>query len=115
MAASPRSASRGERRLRRDRHAHPLPPDGGDIVIDGTKTFITNGDVADVYVLFGKWAEIEDGRAAITALVVEKEAAGISVLRLEDKLGLRASSTAALAFEGVRVPRKTWCSGRARG
>ncbi len=77
---------------------------GGDIVIDGVKTFITNGDVADVYLVFGKWAEIEDGRAAITALVVEKEAAGIGVLRLEDKLGLRASSTAALAFEGVRAP-----------
>ena len=90
-------------------------PDGGDIVIDGTKTFITNGDVADVYVLFGKWAEIEDGRAAITALAVEKEAAGISVLRLEDKLGLRASSTAALAFEGVRVPRGSLILGPGEG
>ena len=90
-------------------------PDGGDIVIDGAKTFITNGDVADVYLLFGKWAEIEDGRAAITALVVEKEAAGISVLRLEDKLGLRASSTAALAFEGVRVPRANLVLGPGEG
>ncbi len=90
-------------------------PDGGDIVIDGAKTFITNGDVADVYVLFGKWAEIEDGRAAITALTVEKEAAGISVLRLEDKLGLRASSTAALAFEGVRVPRGNLVLGPGEG
>ena len=90
-------------------------PDGGDIVIDGAKTFITNGDVADVYVLFGKWAEIEDGRAAITALAVEKEAAGISVLRLEDKLGLRASSTAALAFEGVRVPRGNLVLGPGEG
>ncbi|MCY4231653.1 MAG: acyl-CoA dehydrogenase family protein [Alphaproteobacteria bacterium] len=80
-------------------------PDGDEVVIDGTKTFITNGDVADIYLLFGKWTEIKDGRAAVTALVVEKETAGISVLRLEDKLGLRASSTAALAFEGVRVPR----------
>ena len=62
-------------------------PDGGDIVIDGAKTFITSGDVADVYVLFGKWAEIEDGRAAITALVVEKEAAGHPCVRLEDKAG----------------------------
>ena len=90
-------------------------PDGGDIVIDGSKTFITNGDVADVYVLFGKWAEIEDGRAAITALAVEKEAGGISVLRLEDKLGLRASSTAALAFEGVRVPRGNLILGPGEG
>ena len=90
-------------------------PTGTSIVIDGAKTFITNGDVADVYVLFGKWAEIEDGRAAITALAVEKEAEGISVLRLEDKLGLRASSTAALAFEGVRVPRENLVLGPGEG
>lgn len=89
--------------------------DGGEVVVDGVKTFITNGDVADVFLVFGKWAEIADGRAAITALVVEKEAAGIRVLRLEDKLGLRASSTAALAFEGVRVPRANLVRGPGEG
>ena len=46
---------------------------------------------------------------------MEKEAAGISVLRLEDKLGLRASSTAALAFEGVRVPRENLVLGPGEG
>ena len=65
--------------------------------------------------MFGKWAGIEDGRAAITALVVEKEAGGIRVLRLEDKLGLRASSTAALAFEGVRVPQENLLRGPGEG
>jgi alkylation response protein AidB-like acyl-CoA dehydrogenase len=80
-------------------------PDGDHIVVDGSKTFITNGAHADLYLLFGKWSEIEDGRQAITALVVQKGAPGLKVLREEDKMGLRASSTAALAFENCRVPR----------
>jgi len=80
--------------------------DGDEIRIDGGKRFISNGDVADVFLVFGKWAGIEDGKAAISALVIEKEAAGIEVVRLEEKLGHRAASTAELAFDGVRVPRE---------
>ncbi|HXQ51360.1 MAG TPA: acyl-CoA dehydrogenase family protein [Stellaceae bacterium] len=78
---------------------------GDDIVVSGTKSFITNGDVADLFLVFGKWAGIDDPRAALSALVIEKGAKGLSVLRTEDKLGHRASSTAALAFEECRVPR----------
>ena len=81
-------------------------PDGDSIVINGTKTFITNGAHADLYMLFGKWSEIEDGRKAISAVVVEKGAPGLEVVREEDKMGLRASSTAALAFQNCRVPRE---------
>ncbi len=73
--------------------------------IDGGKTFITNGDVADRYLLFGKWSEIEDPRQAISVLVVEEGTPGVSVVRTEDKMGIRASSTATLAFEDCRVPR----------
>src|SRR5690606_27129984 len=40
-------------------------PDGDDIVIKGQKIFISNGDVADLYLLFGKWSEIDDPKAAI--------------------------------------------------
>ncbi|HWB51740.1 MAG TPA: acyl-CoA dehydrogenase family protein [Stellaceae bacterium] len=81
-------------------------PAGNDsVVIDGGKTFITNGDVADLVLLFGKWSGLGDGRGAITALYLEKDTPGFSVLRKEDKLGHRASSTAALAFDGCRVPR----------
>lgn len=79
--------------------------DGEHIVVDGTKTFITNGAFADLYLLFGKWSEIGDGRDAISALVLEKGTPGLRVVREEDKMGLRASSTAALAFDGCRVPR----------
>ena len=86
-------------------------PDGNDaVLIDGSKTFITSGDVADLILLFGKWSDIpaandKNGRGAITALYLEKGTPGFSIIRKEDKLGHRASSTAALAFDRCRVPR----------
>src|SRR5215212_3297348 len=80
-------------------------PVGDEIIVSGTKTFITNGAHADLYLLFGKWSEIEDGRKAISALVLEKKTPGLNVVREEEKMGLRASSTATLAFDGCHVPR----------
>jgi acyl-CoA dehydrogenase len=80
-------------------------PDGDSIVVNGTKTFITNGGHADLYMLFGKWSEIADSKGAISVLVLEKGTPGLKVGREEDKMGLRASSTAALAFDNCRVPR----------
>jgi acyl-CoA dehydrogenase len=80
-------------------------PRGDDIVLSGGKTFITSGDVADLILVFGKWAGITDDRGAISALILEKGTPGLKVLRTEDKMGHRASSTAALAFEDCVVPR----------
>lgn len=80
-------------------------PDGDGIIVDGGKTFITNGDVADLILLFGKWSEIEDPRRAISVLILEKGTPGLEVIRLEGKMGHRASSTAALSFQGCRVSR----------
>jgi len=80
-------------------------PDGDEIVVTGTKTFITNGAHADLMLVFGKWSEIEDSRRSISALVLERGGPGLEVVREEDKMGLRASSTATLAFDGYRVPR----------
>jgi alkylation response protein AidB-like acyl-CoA dehydrogenase len=79
-------------------------PDGNDLVIDGAKLFITNGDVADRILLFGKHAGIDDPRKAISVIVVEKGTPGLEILRLEKKMGHRGSSTAALRFDGCRVP-----------
>lgn len=78
--------------------------EGEKIVIDGRKTFISNGDVADVYVVFGKWEGSADAKSAIGAVVIEKGTPGLSVIGTESKMGTRASGTAALAFEGCRVP-----------
>ncbi len=80
-------------------------PDGDEIVVEGGKTFITNGDVADLYLVFGKWSELGDGKSAISALYIEKGTPGLTPGRKEDKMGHRASSTTALRFEGCRVPR----------
>src|SRR5439155_13430574 len=80
-------------------------PARDDISVSGGKTFISNGDVADLYLVFGKWSELGDGRNAISALYVEKGTPGLSILRTEDKMGNRAASTAAIAFDDCRVPR----------
>lgn len=80
-------------------------PDGDTIVVDGSKLFITSGDVADHILLFGKYAGIDDAKKAISVLVLEKGTPGFEVLRLEEKMGHRGSSTAALRFDGCRVPR----------
>jgi len=81
-------------------------PDGDDIIVEGGKTFITNGDVAHLMLLFGKWSQIDDDRASLSALVVPRGTAGMEVVRLEDKMGHRASSTATIAFNGCRVARE---------
>ncbi|MGQ3049197.1 MAG: acyl-CoA dehydrogenase family protein [Niveispirillum sp.] len=80
-------------------------PDGDDIIVNGSKIFITNGDVAGRILLFGKWSGIDDPRKAISVLILEAGAPGFSVIGKEHKMGHRGSSTCALAFDNVRVPR----------
>ena len=80
-------------------------PDGDEIVINGSKVFITNGDVCDLLVLFGKWAPLGTGKGAISIAVVEKGTPGWNTLRTENKMGIRASSTAALSLDGCRIRR----------
>ena len=80
-------------------------PDGDSIIVNGAKTFITNGAHADLLLVFGKWSEISDSKASISVLIMEKGTPGLKVVREEDKMGLRASSTATLAFDNCRVPR----------
>ena len=80
-------------------------PDGDDIIVNGTKIFITNGNIADRILLFGKWSEIADPKKSISALIFEKGTPGFEVIRLEEKMGHRASPTAAIAFNNARVKR----------
>ena len=90
-------------------------PDGDSIVVEGMKTFISNGDVADLYLLFGKWSEIESPKDAISVLIFEKGTPGFSVLGTEHKMGHRASSTATIAFDACRVPRANLLVGPGAG
>jgi acyl-CoA dehydrogenase len=77
--------------------------DGDHYVLNGEKIFVTAGDRCDAVVV---WATLdrELGRAAIKSFVVPKGTPGMSVERLEHKLGIRASDTATIRFEDCRVP-----------
>jgi len=77
--------------------------DGGDFVINGSKCFITNGGVASLYVVFANSAP-EKGPRGLSVFAVPRDAPGVSVGKIEDKFGHRASNTTELFFEDVRVP-----------
>jgi glutaryl-CoA dehydrogenase len=72
--------------------------DGGDWVLDGSKMWITNGNVADVAVV---WAQTDDG---IRGFVVPTDASGFRANEIHKKMSLRASVTSELVFDGVRLP-----------
>ena len=77
--------------------------DGDDYIINGEKIYVTSGERADCVVV---WASVDRslGRAAIKSFVVEKGTPGMEVVRLEKKLGIKASDTAAITFTDCRVP-----------
>ncbi len=75
---------------------------GAGWVLDGEKAWITSGDVAGVLVVWARTGS--PGSKALTAFLVEPGMPGFSVGRHEEKMGLRASSTVSLAFEGCEVP-----------
>jgi alkylation response protein AidB-like acyl-CoA dehydrogenase len=77
--------------------------DGDHYVLSGRKLWITNGNEADVFLVFAT-VNPEAGYRGITAFVVERGFAGFTVGKKEDKLGIRASSTCELLFDECRVP-----------
>jgi alkylation response protein AidB-like acyl-CoA dehydrogenase len=77
--------------------------DGDEYVIDGGKRFITNAGVANLYIVFAK-TDPEAGHSGISAFVVESDAPGFAVARLEPKMGIAGSTTGELVFDGCRVP-----------
>jgi alkylation response protein AidB-like acyl-CoA dehydrogenase len=77
--------------------------EGDEYVIDGSKRFITNAGVATLYTVFAK-TDPDAGHAGISAFVVEAEAPGFQVTRLEPKMGIAGSTTGELAFDGCRIP-----------
>jgi alkylation response protein AidB-like acyl-CoA dehydrogenase len=83
---------------------HEAGPDGGTWVIDGEKRFITNAGQAGTYIVTARTGSNSDGSGAISAFIVPAESPGFSVGRLEEKMGLHASATGELRFDGVRVP-----------
>ncbi|MCA9785506.1 MAG: acyl-CoA dehydrogenase family protein [Candidatus Delongbacteria bacterium] len=78
--------------------------EGDEYVITGSKMWVTNGSRADLFLVIGSSGPEVEGRSAKTALLVEKGTPGLSLGKLEDKLGLRCSDTALMHFDKVRVP-----------
>src|SRR3954452_2459157 len=76
--------------------------DGDGFVLTGRKLWITNGNEADIFIVFAT-IDPSAGYRGITAFIVERAFAGFSVGKKEDKLGIRASSTCELIFEDCRV------------
>ncbi|WP_433311170.1 acyl-CoA dehydrogenase family protein [Micromonospora chersina] len=76
--------------------------DGGDWLITGTKTFITNGTTADVALVFARTGG--PGHRGITAFLVPTGSAGLTRREIHGKLGLRGQATGELRFDAVRVP-----------
>jgi butyryl-CoA dehydrogenase len=76
---------------------------GDDLVLTGNKIFTTNGNRADLAIVYAV-TDPAKGKKGISAFIVEKNSPGFVVGKLEDKLGLRSSDTASLLFEDCRVP-----------
>ena len=77
--------------------------EGDEYVLNGSKRFITNASVANLYTVFAK-TDPSLGHDGISAFVVEAETPGFSVTRLEPKMGISGSTTGELAFEDCRIP-----------
>jgi alkylation response protein AidB-like acyl-CoA dehydrogenase len=77
--------------------------EGDEYVLNGSKRFITNASVANLYTVFAK-TDPEGGHGGISAFVVESDAPGFSVSRLEPKMGISGSTTGELAFDDCRIP-----------
>ena len=77
--------------------------DGDDYILNGTKCFITNGGIADVFVIFANTRK-SAGIRGLTAFIVEKKTPGFSSGKKEDKMGIRASNTCELILDNVRIP-----------
>ncbi len=78
---------------------------GGKWVLNGTKQFITSGDIAEVTIVMAM-TDKSKGAKGISAFIVEKDTSGFKVGQLENKLGLRGSHTAELILEDCKIPKE---------
>ena len=79
--------------------------DGNEWILNGTKNWITHGLSGDVLVVLVRTGKLLDSNG-ITAFIVEKGTPGFSAVKIKDKLGVRASETAELIFDNVRIPQE---------
>ena len=78
--------------------------EGNEWILNGTKQFITSGDIAEVVIVMAKTDKTK-GVKGISAFLVDKDTPGFKIGVIEDKLGLRGSRTAELIFEDCKIPK----------
>lgn len=88
--------------------------EGDHYIINGSKIFITNGGVADTFVIFAM-TDKSKGTKGISAFIIEKGFKGFSIGKVEDKLGIRGSSTTELIFEDMVVPKENMIGKEGKG
>ncbi len=76
---------------------------GSEYIINGSKCFISNAGIASLYVVFAN-SNPDKGMRGLSAFIVPREAPGLTIGKVEDKMGQRASNTAEVIFEDVKVP-----------
>lgn len=88
--------------------------DGDNYILNGSKIFITNGGVAETFIIFAM-TDKSQGTRGISAFIVEKSFPGFSIGKLEDKMGIRASSTTELIMENCIVPKENLIGKEGKG
>lgn len=88
--------------------------DGDNYILNGTKLFITNGGEADIYIIFAM-TDRTKGTRGISAFIVEKDTPGFSIGKIEDKMGIRGSSTAELIFRDCIIPKENLLGKEGKG
>jgi hypothetical protein len=88
--------------------------DGDDYVINGEKCFISGGSVADFVIMFAK-TDPEAGTRGVSGFIVPTDSPGFSVIRTDQKMGVRGVPTASLAFDDCRVPARNLLGGKDGG
>lgn len=76
--------------------------DGDEWVLDGTKAWVSNGSQAGLYLVIARTSD--EKHKGLTAFLIPRDTAGLSIGKKEDKMGMRASDTVQVILEGVRVP-----------
>ena len=88
--------------------------DGDHYILNGSKVFITNGGESDIYIIFAM-TDKSKGTRGISAFIVEKDFPGFSIGKIENKMGIRGSSTSELIFEECRVPKENLLGQEGKG
>jgi len=90
-------------------------PDGDDWILDGSKIWITNGDIADVIITFAITDREKGTRGGITAFIVDSDTSGFRVGKPEEKMGQCGSTTCEIGFDHCRIPGKNVLGGVGEG